>query len=176
KPLSLISEMPDIEQHNPLGRVPALILDDGRTLIDSAAILDHIDALVGPDRALLPMNAPTRQLVLQLVAYATGTLERVMNAVAEENRPVEKQIAERTSRFDRQSAVGLSALENIVQSWEWSVGERLTQSEIISTITTTYIQRMRPHLWDGAIYPTLATITSKCENLPAFRDAPFDVS
>jgi glutathione S-transferase len=35
---------------NPLGRIPSLVLDDGETLIESAAILDHLDSLVGPRR------------------------------------------------------------------------------------------------------------------------------
>ena len=39
---------------NPLMRVPALVLDDGETLIDSTEILDHLDQVVGPERALLP--------------------------------------------------------------------------------------------------------------------------
>ena len=43
-----------IRQFNPLGRVPALVLEDGESLIDSAAILDFLDDLVGPERALLP--------------------------------------------------------------------------------------------------------------------------
>src|SRR5215469_6427289 len=41
---------------NPVGKVPVLVLDDGEHLIDSGAILDHIDELVGPDRALTPRN------------------------------------------------------------------------------------------------------------------------
>ena len=39
---------------NPVGKVPVLVLDDGERLIDSAAILDHINELVGPERALVP--------------------------------------------------------------------------------------------------------------------------
>ena len=52
-----------IRQFNPLGRVPALVLADGESLIDSAAILDFLDDLVGPERALLPQirqGAPRR--------------------------------------------------------------------------------------------------------------------
>ncbi|MFO1072010.1 MAG: glutathione S-transferase N-terminal domain-containing protein [Geminicoccaceae bacterium] len=42
--------------HNPLGQVPALVLDCGETLIDSAAILDWLDDKVGPERALVPAH------------------------------------------------------------------------------------------------------------------------
>ena len=41
-----------LEQSNPLGRVPALILEDGRRMIDSNAILNYLDELAGPDKRL----------------------------------------------------------------------------------------------------------------------------
>src|SRR5687768_3450636 len=40
-------------QHNPLRRVPTLVLDNGEALIDSAAILDHLDETYGRERALI---------------------------------------------------------------------------------------------------------------------------
>lgn len=43
-----------ILKHNPVGRVPTLLLDDGEALPESAAILDYLDELAGPERALLP--------------------------------------------------------------------------------------------------------------------------
>ena len=39
---------------NPLGRIPALVLDSGETLIDSGAIVDHLDEVYGRDRPLAP--------------------------------------------------------------------------------------------------------------------------
>ena len=39
---------------NPLGKVPALLLDSGEVLVDSQMILDHLDEAAGPERALTP--------------------------------------------------------------------------------------------------------------------------
>ena len=50
-----------IRQFNPLGRVPALVLADGESLIDSTAILDFLDDSVGPERALLPSTGKERR-------------------------------------------------------------------------------------------------------------------
>lgn len=33
----------EVRAANPLGRIPALVLDSGETLIDSGAIVDHLD-------------------------------------------------------------------------------------------------------------------------------------
>ena len=48
---------------NPLARVPVLELDGGERLIDSTAILDHLDECVGPERALTPASGPARRAV-----------------------------------------------------------------------------------------------------------------
>ena len=38
---------------NPLRRVPTLVLDGGEALIESTAILDYLDELVGPEKAMI---------------------------------------------------------------------------------------------------------------------------
>src|SRR6188474_1606920 len=58
--LSVFSNAEAMRAFNPLVRVPALVLDDGECLIDSAAILDHLDESVGPERALLPASGKAR--------------------------------------------------------------------------------------------------------------------
>jgi glutathione S-transferase len=52
--------------------MPVLVLDNGETLIESAAILDYLDELVGADRALLPTSGTARRRChLQLEAAVT---------------------------------------------------------------------------------------------------------
>src|ERR1051325_8557462 len=68
---SVFGDFDSMRTTNPLGRVPSLVLDDGRVLIDSAAILDWLDETAGPDRALLPRSGPLRQRALRLIALAT---------------------------------------------------------------------------------------------------------
>src|SRR5258707_10140396 len=75
---SVFADFDSMRTTNPLGRVPSLILPDGTTLIDSAAILDWLDQTVGPERALLPPGGLVRQQALQRIALATGTIDKVM--------------------------------------------------------------------------------------------------
>ena len=42
-----------IAPYNPLRRVPTLVLDDGEALIECTAILDYLDELVGPEKAMI---------------------------------------------------------------------------------------------------------------------------
>ncbi|MEC7538493.1 MAG: glutathione S-transferase family protein, partial [Pseudomonadota bacterium] len=51
---SVPEELQQLQKFNPLGRVPALETDDGRAIVDSAAILDYLDQLVGPEKSLTP--------------------------------------------------------------------------------------------------------------------------
>jgi len=37
-----------VRAHNPVVRIPALLLEDGDVLVESHAILDEIDRMVGP--------------------------------------------------------------------------------------------------------------------------------
>mgnify|MGYP003350628632 CR=1 FL=1 len=45
--LSGFGNRADLRAANPLGRIPALVLDSGETLIDSTAIVDFLDAKRG---------------------------------------------------------------------------------------------------------------------------------
>ena len=43
-------------QQNPLGKIPTLVLEDGRTIFDSAVILEYLDARAGGGK-LIPAGA-----------------------------------------------------------------------------------------------------------------------
>ena len=68
-----------VAQHNPLKRVPALVLNDGEVLIESGAILDHLDESVGPDRALLPQSGAPRRAALRRIALMTGAADKAVS-------------------------------------------------------------------------------------------------
>ena len=77
--------------YNPLLRIPTLVLDDGEALIESDAILDEIDQMAGPERALVPPAGPERRRVMQLTAFALASMDRAQWAFYERRfRPQEK--------------------------------------------------------------------------------------
>ena len=53
RPWSTFGDAARIAPFNPLRRVPVLLTADGEALIESGAILDYLDELAGPERALL---------------------------------------------------------------------------------------------------------------------------
>src|SRR5215208_4602147 len=88
--LSGFGNRAEVRAANPLGRIPALVLDDGETLVDSAAILDHLDEVHGRDRALTPPAGAERRAVLRVAALMMGACEKFLQAAYERNqRPAE---------------------------------------------------------------------------------------
>ncbi|HTU60146.1 MAG TPA: glutathione S-transferase N-terminal domain-containing protein, partial [Polyangiales bacterium] len=88
---SIGPDLDRIRQYNPLGRVPTLVLDEGEVLLDSSAILDHLDEIAGPRRALLPGSGRERREALRLIALAVGAAEKGRDVVYEQRfRPPEK--------------------------------------------------------------------------------------
>lgn len=61
RPWSTFADADQIAPFNPLRRVPVLVVDDGEPLIESAAILDHLDGLAGVERALIPHEGRARR-------------------------------------------------------------------------------------------------------------------
>ena len=60
----------DLAQHNPLMKIPALITDDGLTLVESKVIAQYLDAL-GANK-LLPAAGHGRWKALRMEAIADG--------------------------------------------------------------------------------------------------------
>ena len=72
----------DLKLQNPLGKIPTLVLDDGRTLFDSRVILEYLDHLAGGGR-ILPREPDARFAALRLQALCDGIMEASLLQVYE---------------------------------------------------------------------------------------------
>lgn len=80
----------DLPRDNPLGKVPALILDDGTVYVESAMICEYLDSLHGGPK-LYPAAGPDRWQALRLHALANGMIDATIDRVVEGRRPAEQQ-------------------------------------------------------------------------------------
>jgi glutathione S-transferase len=79
-----------IAAHNPLAKVPTLILDDGQSLYDSRVICEYIDSLGGA--GIFPAAGPARWTALTRQALGDGLLDAALLARYELTaRPAEVQ-------------------------------------------------------------------------------------
>lgn len=163
---SVFGDFDSMRTVNPLGRIPSLILSDGTTLIDSAAILDWLDQTVGPERALLPPGGLARQQALQRLALASGVIDKVMASAYERLvRPEPYRWPEWISRCRTQAAGGIAALA----AQSWPADARLDQACITTTCMVRYIRLADPDLLSSGRHPSLEALSQRCEAHQAFR-------
>jgi glutathione S-transferase len=164
-----------IRQHNPLVRVPTLVLDDGEVLTDSAALLDYLDELVGPQRALLPRVGRERRTALKLMAIAMGAADKAREQVYERAfRPPERRHEPWLARCRTQMHGALAQLERHASergSGRWLVGERLTQADITVVCGFTFLTEALALSAQAAPYPGLRALSARCEALPEFESS-----
>lgn len=166
---SVFADAEEIRRISPLGRIPALVLDDGDVLIESGAILDHIDEEVGPARALLPARGLERRRALQLMALATGLLDKAGAIVYERNlRPPDRQFEPWLERCRAQAESGLAALEAATGDG-WYLGDGPRQPDITVACVLAYLPFRAPALFPSGRYPRLERLLAAAEALPAFR-------
>jgi glutathione S-transferase len=162
-----------IRVYNPLGRVPTLVLDDGEALIESSAILDYLDELVGPERALLPRSGPERRAALKLMAIAVGAAEKCVAQVYEDAfRPPERRHAPWVERCRQQMLGAAAELERACAArgaGEWLLGGRCTQADITATCAFTFTSDTGRLPADPAQFPAWRAHAARCEALPEFR-------
>jgi glutathione S-transferase len=100
-----------IRRQNPLGKIPALVLDDGDTLYDSRVILEYLDYLAGGGR-IIPREPKARFDVLRLQALCDGTLDAGVLLVYEGRyRPPEMKVQSWVERQQDKVKRALDALE-----------------------------------------------------------------
>ncbi len=80
----------DLPTENPLGKVPALILENGEVLFDSPVICEFLDSL-GTTPRLFPQAGQARWTALRQQALADGILDASVGRILESRRPPELQ-------------------------------------------------------------------------------------
>ena len=167
---SIFGEAAAVGKISPLTRIPALVLDDGEVLIDSAAILDFLDEKACV-RALCPRSGPERRRVLQMTALAQGTLEKVGAVVYERHfHAPTSQSAEWLSRCLGQARAGLDELTRRLAK-PYACGEALTHADVMITTLVWYMQDRMNEVLSPSAHAALISLAAHCEALPAFRAA-----
>ncbi|WP_372396731.1 glutathione S-transferase family protein [Azospirillum sp. HJ39] len=183
RPWSVFSDAAEVARFNPLKRVPTLVLGEGtdgdEALIESGAILDHLDEVAGPGRALIPRQGPERRRALKLCALATGLADKAVSLVYE--RVLHRERSELwVERCTGQIGAVLDVLEadRAAQPGPWWFGPRIGHADIAVACALRFVGEAHPGVFDRGRWPTLAAHAAACEALPEFQAVvqPFSVS
>lgn len=177
-PLSVFSNEAEMRKINPLLRVPALFLEDGEILIDSHAIIDHLDQVAGGARALTPAHGPERRKVLRAVAMATGCMDKVVSIFFERRYHPGKALSkEWEGRCMSQLTDSLERLEHDCGT-PWFDDNRMTQADITLGCMIGHMKMRVPEAFPADRYPKLHALALHCELREEFvnaRPGPDDV-
>ena len=179
RPWSVFGDADEIAAFNPLRRVPTLVLDNGEVLIESAAILDWLDEMAGPDRALIAERGPARRQGLKICALATGLGDKAVSLVYERVLHRETSAAW-IERCTTQIGGVLDVLEREragMASAFW-LGDRPGHADIAVACVLRFTQEAHPGVFSDARWPRLAAHGALCEALAPFREIvqPFSVT
>lgn len=104
------SEENGVAQFNPLGKVPALVTDDGEYWFDSPIIAQYIE-LLGIAPEMVPHDPLAALKVRQLESLADGIMDAGLASVRELARPAAQQSESEVLRQRQKISRSLDALE-----------------------------------------------------------------
>ncbi len=99
---------------NPLNKVPALVLDDGEAIYDSAVIAEYLDALPGP--GFIPADARARAVVRREEALGDGIADAGILMRLERQRDAARQDPAWIARQQAKVQAGIAAVARAVAS------------------------------------------------------------
>lgn len=169
-----IAEQDRVRRYNPVGRVPALVLDDGEVLIDSGAIIDALAEMAGNGQSLLPLSGRDRRRVLRANALGVGAVEKTVAAYYEVTRKAEdkRDPAWRAACIEQANSA-LAALEAEAGD-PWVCGAGPSIADVTVAVALPFMRAcFTPEEIDPARYPALVRVAEAVSALPEWqRSAP----
>ena len=167
----------EVRARNPLGRIPALVLDSGEVLIDSGAIVDHLDEAHGGALPLTPPSGPDRRAVLKAAALAVGACDKGLQAAYTRNHtPAEKRHQPWIDDCVAQATHALAAIEAMLEPGApYLLLGRLTQADICAFVAER-LARVGLGIDTQATMPRLRALCRQLLELPAFASTEIDAA
>lgn len=169
RPWSTFGDVDKIRPYSPVTRVPTLVLDDGDVLIESHAMLDYLDNIVGPERAMFPREEPARHRAIKVAALATSLGDKVVSLFYEKR--LHSEVSQLwIDRCRAQIAGVLAALEQGRagrQTTYW-FGDRIGHADIAVAVVLRFVSEVHADIVSLADYPALKAHSEHCEALPVF--------
>ncbi|HVK56998.1 MAG TPA: glutathione S-transferase [Burkholderiales bacterium] len=158
-----------VSQYNPLGKVPALELDDGSTLYDSRVIVDYLDT-VTPVSRLMPDTTRQRIMVKRWEALADGVSEAAATIFLERKRSKSQQSPDWIRRQYDKIHAGLKAMSEDLGEKGFCTGESYNLADIATGCTLFYLDFRFPDVSWREPYANLGKLAEKLAKRQSFID------
>ena len=158
-----------VAEHNPLGKIPVLVMEEGTCVYDSRVIVEYLDT-VSPVSRLIPEPSRQRIAVKRWEALADGICDAAATIVLENKRPARQQSKDWIERQQRKVALGIAELARELDDRPWCNGESYSLADIATGCALGYLDLRQPDLDWRAQYPNLARLAEKLAKRPSFAD------
>jgi glutathione S-transferase len=166
--LNAYTDKEAVRRYSPMGKVPALVLDNGESLIDSAGIIDLLHERVGPEKALIPASGAPRLKALQLVGIGLNIYPKLTALYDESLRPKDLQLRSAFEGFAEQALIGFELLEGRAGDG-WYVNDTLSQADIMAVVCYQAAARfVLPQRVSKETFPRLAALSERAMKIDAF--------
>ena len=158
---------------NPLAKVPALRLDDGRVLISSPLIAEFIDGRY-PNPRFIPQDLEGRTEVRRWEALADGSMDAVSATLYEIRFHDEaKRSVAWMDRQRRKFEGGFGTLEAMLGDRAWCAGDGISLADVAIACHLGFINLRVPQYFPRDRYPGLTRLWKRMEERDSFkRTAP----
>ena len=159
-----------VNAHNPLGKIPTLLLDDGTALYDSRVIVEFLDN-ASPISRLIPEDNRERVAVRRWEALADGVLDAGLLVRMEALRPKKEQSKAWSGKQLARMRRGLAQLGAELGDRPWCHGERYTLADIALGCAIGWLDFRKPSEVDWrAEYAAIARHHDRLMERAAFAD------
>jgi glutathione S-transferase len=159
-----------VNTHNPLGKIPTLILDDGSALYDSRVIVEFLDGK-SPISRLIPEELRDRVAVRRWEALADGVLDAGLLVRYESLRDQKEQSKGWTDKQLGRMQRGMTLMASELGERSWCHAERYSLADIAVGCCLGWLDFRKPGGVNWlADYPGLAKHYEKLMARPAFAD------
>ena len=159
-----------INESNPLGKVPCLMMEDGSPMYDSRVIAEYLDTLT-PVCKLLPPNGRDRANVKVWEALADGVLDAAVLVRLERTlRPAEQQSQAWIDRQLLKVSAGLAVMSKDLGESPFCMGNQYTLADVAVGCTLGWLAFRFPEIDWRSDYPNLARLYDKLSERQSFRD------
>lgn len=172
---SLAAPESPVPEHNPLGKVPTLVLDDGEALYDSVVIAGYLDNKT-PVAHLIPQDNYSRALVRRWEALGDGVCDAAVAVVMEKRRAEDKQDQTVIDRQKLKVERGLRTMARDLGDGKWCMGESFTLADIAIGIALAYVELRLPEFQWKEEYPNLGKLYQQLMARASFKDTVPPVS
>ena len=152
---------------NPLGKVPALLLDDGTVIHDSKVIVEYLEALGRPP-PLIPHDPRLRIAHKQIEALADGVCDAAVLVVLERSRPGDLQSGDWIGRQMRKIESGTAELARLLGPSEWFTSSGFGLADIAAACALGYVDLRIPEFDWRSPHRGLAAFAARMDERPAF--------